>query len=77
MVVDRLVAVAPEQLFDAVVSERRERCRVRETDHALRVDDPDRLLGRPEHGGEKLLGADPQAGEIDQRLGHPRASDPV
>ena len=70
-VVDRRVAVAPAQLVRALVAERGDRGRVGEPDHALVIHDPDRLLGRLEHRGEELLGSDPQAGKIDQGLGHP------
>ena len=70
-VVDRRVTVAAGQLVQVLVAERGERSRVGEPDRAVGVDDADRLLGRLEHGGEEALGADPQAGEIDQGLGHP------
>jgi hypothetical protein len=60
-VVDRLVAVAPEQLIRAVIPQGRDRGGVGEPDHAVGIDDPDRLRDRLQHGGEKILGTDPQA----------------
>ena len=57
-----------------LVAERGDRGRVGEPDHAVVIHDPDRLLGRLEHRREDLLGSDPQAGKIDQGLGHPARS---
>ena len=73
-VVDRRMALAPRELLRSLVAQRADRRRVGEPDHALGIDDPDGLLGRLEHGGEELLDTEPQAGEIDKGLGHPRAS---
>ncbi|WP_231379295.1 hypothetical protein [Candidatus Solirubrobacter pratensis] len=67
---DRLVAASPEQFIRAVIAERTERGGVREPDHAVRIHDPDRLPGRLQHGGEKVLSADVQAGEIGERACH-------
>jgi hypothetical protein len=66
---DRFVAVAPDQLVRAVVAERLDRGRVREPDHAVAIDDPDRLRGRPEHRGEEVLGTNEQPFKVDQRFG--------
>jgi hypothetical protein len=69
LVVDRLVAMAPEQLVRAVVAERRDRGGVGEPDHVIRIDDPDRRRGRLARGGEEILGTDPQANQIGQGMG--------
>ena len=55
-VVDGVVAVAPEQLIGAVIAKRLDRGGVREPDHALVIDDPDRLGCCAQHGGEEILG---------------------
>ena len=70
LVVDRLVAVAPEQLVRAVVAERVDRGGVGEPDQAVGIDDPDRLRSRLQHGAEEILRADAQAGQIGQGIRH-------
>ena len=69
-VVDRLVAVAPEQLVRAVIPQRRDRGRVGEPDHAVGIHDPDRLRRRLQHGGEEVLGTDVQASQVGEGMGH-------
>ena len=75
LVVDRLVALAAEQLVRTVVAECRDRGRVGEPDQAIGIHDPDRLRSGFEHGPEEVLGADSQAGHVDQRTGHAVVSD--
>jgi hypothetical protein len=70
VVVDCLVAAAPRQLLRALVTERRERGGVREPDHSAGIDDPDRLRRGFQHGGEKILGIDIGAGQVDQGIRH-------
>jgi hypothetical protein len=69
-VVDRLVAGASEQLVCAVIAQRRDRGRVGEPDHAVGIHDPDRLFRRLQHGGEEILGIDPQASQIGKGTRH-------
>jgi hypothetical protein len=68
-VMDRFVAVAPDELGRTVVAECLDRGRVREPDHAVVIDDPDRLPGRAEHRGEEVLGTNEQPVKVDQRFG--------
>jgi hypothetical protein len=69
-VVNRLVAVAPGQLVRAVIAQRRDRGRIGEPDDAIRINDPDRLGGRLQHGGEEILGIDQQTSQIGQGTRH-------
>jgi hypothetical protein len=69
-VVDRRVTVAPEQLLRAVVTQRRDRGRIGEPDSVVRVDDPDRLRGRLQHGAEEVPGIDQQASQFGQGIRH-------
>ena len=70
LVVDRLVAAAPEELVSAAVAQRRDRGRIGEPDHVVGVHDPYRLCRRLEYGGEEILGADAQVSKIGQGLSH-------
>jgi hypothetical protein len=63
-IVDRVVAVPPDQLVWIVVAERRNCGRVRESDQPFRIDHPHRLRDSPQHRCEEILGADPQATKI-------------
>jgi hypothetical protein len=56
-VVDRLVAVAPQQFVRAVVAERRDRRRVGEPDQPVGIDHPDRLRRGLQDRGDEILGA--------------------
>jgi hypothetical protein len=62
--VDRLVAVASQELVGVLVAERLERSGIRKPDQAVRVHDPDRLSRRIENGREEVLGTDAQASEV-------------
>jgi len=64
LVVDRLVALTPEELVRPLVAERGDRGRVGEADHAVVIHDPYRLRDRLQHPGEEVLGGDAQAGEV-------------
>ena len=66
--VDRLVTVAPEQLVRAVIAKRRDRRGADEPDHVVGINHPHRRRGRLAHGGEQILGTDPQASQIDQGM---------
>jgi hypothetical protein len=68
-VMDGFVAVASDQLVRAVIAERLDRGRVREPDHVVVIDDPDRLWGRAEYRGEEVLGTNEQPFKVDQRFG--------
>jgi hypothetical protein len=68
LVVDRLVAVAPEQVVGPLVAERRDRGGVGEPDHVVGIDDADRLRGRGAHGGKEILRTDPQASQIGEGM---------
>jgi hypothetical protein len=62
--VDGLVALAAEQLVGLVVAERRHRGGIDEADHAVVIEDAERLRGGLEYGAEELLGIDVRACEV-------------
>ena len=74
LVVDGLVAVAPEELVGRVVAQCRDRGGVGEADQAIGIDDPDRLRGGLQNGGEEVLGADFEAAEFGRGIGQRVAS---
>jgi hypothetical protein len=69
-IVDRLVAVVPEQLVRAVIPQRRDRRGVGEPDPIVVIHDPDRLRGRFQYCSEEVLGIDVRANQVGEGMGH-------
>jgi len=63
-IVDRLVAVPPDQVVRILVAQHGNGGWVRESNQPFRINHPHRLRDSPQDSTEEVLGTDPQATKI-------------